>query len=195
MSPYLLPLSQQATAAAIWWRTLEANAVGRSRLRRAHWPLQVLLYPESLTLISKMGWVPTQPDADRRARRIAAIAATLSHVRELSPVRIGEAISEVGGKSRHPISEARFRRLMEVRGTTELMSAMTRLVKSMDGKVNVSDLTVSMLSWSDEVRARWTFDYYGMDPSEASIADLPNFQPKLPDQAGGPSKSGGAGTA
>jgi CRISPR system Cascade subunit CasB len=59
------------------------------------------------------------------------------------------------------LSEGRFRRLLVVRRAEELMDAMTRLVRIVDGRINIADLTNSMLRWTDRTRAEWAYAYYG----------------------------------
>jgi CRISPR system Cascade subunit CasB len=69
------------------------------------------------------------------------------------------------GEDRPRLSEARFRRLLEVGSGEEQVAAFVRLVRLLDGEMNVAVLATDFLDWTDpvrgeRVRSRWAFDYY-----------------------------------
>jgi CRISPR system Cascade subunit CasB len=136
-----------------WWRELLRDNAARARLRRCHRPIEALLEPDTLSLLRRLGW------RGDRGERVAALAVVLAHVRQDRREQFGSPDSL--------LSEARFRRLLIVRRAEELMEAMTRLVRVMDGMVNVADLANSMLWWTDRTRADWAYAYYGASTAMA----------------------------
>ena len=152
-----------------WWRELTSEESGRrgarraalARLRRASTPLEILQEPEALRLIRRLPH--EKPD------RVAILAGILAHVREPDDQRVARAIGRSSLDDDKPalMSEARFRRLLQVPGD-ELLDAMRRLLRLTKGKANVDDLSFAVLRWGDRVKERWIFEYYrvyGSDPS------------------------------
>ncbi|HEV2643567.1 MAG TPA: type I-E CRISPR-associated protein Cse2/CasB, partial [Candidatus Elarobacter sp.] len=63
--------------------------------------------------------------------------------------------------NRPRLSEARFRRLLQVEGREEQVAAFVRLIALTDSTMNVSAIGTDFLRWGDErTRQRWAFDYY-----------------------------------
>ena len=159
--------SKPSSAGAIagdWWRTLNPasgvqtgpHRAALARLRRAQTPLDAIGEAATLRLIQRLPHF--DPD------RVAALAAILAWVREEDDGR--SVASAIGRKSLDDtdalMSEGRFRRLMQVERTgEELMEAMRRLIVLANGKVDVRDLSNSVLYWGDRVKKRWIFGYYG----------------------------------
>jgi CRISPR system Cascade subunit CasB len=141
-----------------WWRETKDDRAATAALRRCHSPLEALLVPATLRLLRRF------PDSDpRRHERLAAIAAVLAHVRDDEPeMRIARAVgrSGISAAESAKLSEGRFRRLMRVETAEELMRELTRLVRFMGGRANVTDLAASILYWGDVTKKRWIFDYY-----------------------------------
>lgn len=153
-----------ASAAFKWWRELNPPDGVRSgrqraalaRLRRAAKPVEIMLEPEALRLIARL---PRDPD---RVDRVAALIGVLAHVRETDQRPVARAVGrDALDDDQSVLSEERFRRLLQAR-PNELMEPMRRLVRLAGGKVNVEDLSRSILYWGDRVRKRWIFDYYGV---------------------------------
>ena len=155
--------------ARAWWLELQQDAAARARLRRCRSPLDTLLVPQTFSLMQRLGW------RGDRGERVAALAAVLAHVREDDGRRIARAMGRATLKDADSavLSEARFRRLMTVRGADELQTAMTRLVARLDGRINVADLAKSILWWTDRTRADSAYGYYAAtdDNSASTEAD------------------------
>ena len=145
-----------------WWRCLNPldgvqtgpNKAALARLRRAATPMEVLLEPEALRLVSRL---PLSP------RKAAVLAGVLAFVRKTDDKSVARAIGRHSlddGQSAM-MSEARFRRLMQSRDE-ELMEAMRRLVRLLKGQANVVNLSNAILYWGEGTRKRWIFDYYGV---------------------------------
>ena len=131
--------------------------------------MEALLVPQTFSLMQRLGW------RGDRGERVAALAAVLAHVREDDARRIARAIGRGTLKDIDSaiLSEGRFRRLMAVRDAAELQTAMTRLVARLGGRVSVTDLSNSMLWWTDRTRADWAYGYYAAkdDNSASNKAD------------------------
>ena len=168
--------SSQRTGGSIayqWWRDLNPREgvpsghqrAALARMRRAATPLDVMQEPEALRLFARL-----RGDPDR----IAVLAGVLACVRDTDERRVARAIGRrsLDDDQKVLLSEGRFRRLLQV-PPHELMEPMRRLVRMTGGKVNVHDLSSSMLSWSDDVKKRWILDYYGVVASIRSEARAP----------------------
>ena len=155
-------VSNAPAVAHEWWRLLtRPDGPGRGQrraalagIRRAATPLEVIQEPEVLRLIGRL---PNNPD------RVATLAGVLAHVRETAQPSVARAIGRRSFDDAHSalVSEGRFRRLLQAEDD-ELMDAMRRLVRMTKGKVNVPDLSASILFWGDRTKKRWIFDYYGV---------------------------------
>ena len=145
-----------------WWRALNPGDVGRSgrqraalaRIRRAASPLDVIQEPEALVLIARLRF---------DVERVAVLAGVLAFVRQTDHRNVARAVGRdtFDDAQSARLSEGRFRRLLQV-PSGELMEPMRRLVRMADGKVNVRDLSSSILYWGDRTKRRWIFDYYGV---------------------------------
>ena len=161
-----------ASAAFRWWRELNPPDGVRSgrqraalaRLRRAAKPVEIMLEPEALKLIARL---PRDRD------RVATLIGVLAHVRETDQRTVARAVGrDALDDDKAVLSEGRFRRLLQAR-QDELLEPMRRLVRLAGGKVNVEDLSGSILYWGDRVRKRWIFDYYGVAENIRSETEAP----------------------
>ena len=144
-----------------WW--VERNSgssrdrAAMARLRRASTVLEVLQVQEALWLVRKM------PNSQLQ-ERATVLAGVLACVREDEPERkIARAIGrETMEDDTARMSESRFRRLLQSddRSFNEFLDAMRRLVQLANGKVNVKDLSRSILYWNDRTKKEWIFEYY-----------------------------------
>jgi len=163
------------SVATSWWQELnppDGLRTGNERaalahLRRAGTPLEAVRETATLSLIQRL---PHYRNKDR----IAALAGVLAWVRENDDRPVARVIGRGSlDNSDAVMSEVRFRRLLHAADDGELMDAMRRLVRLADRKVNVRDLSNSVLYWGDGVRKRWIFDYYGVGiatPTASSTA-------------------------
>ena len=151
-----------ASIAYEWWRSMNPEETTQAgphraalaRMRRAATPVEVMLVPQALRLVSRL---PRDPD------RVAALAGILAHVRASDQQRVARAVGRTALDDDQSalLSEGRFRRLLQTPGN-ELMEPMRRLVRMMKGTANVLDLASAVLYWGDDVRKRWIFDYYAV---------------------------------
>ena len=147
-----------------WWRNCiwdnPADRAGRSRrraararLRRAKTPLDVIQEPEALRLVARF--------PPRRRDRAAVLAGILAFVEEDDNRPVARVIGResFGSDEPPPMSEARFRRLLQTEAN-ELLDPMRRLLLLADGKANVGDLSEAVLYWNDKTRKRWIYLYH-----------------------------------
>lgn len=173
-------LSKSAAIAEEWWRTLTVEPGPRgprraalARLRRATTPLAVLQEPEAMRLIQRLHG--ENPD------RVAVLAGVLALVRATDTRPVARAIGrkELDDETSAPMSEMRFRRLLQA-DDDELMESMRRLVRLAGREVNVHGLSVAILGWGDAVKKKWIFEYYNVSEAGDPRGDRTGAAPSSP---------------
>ncbi|WP_071676022.1 type I-E CRISPR-associated protein Cse2/CasB [Nioella nitratireducens] len=102
----------------------------------------------------------------RDGARIARLARVLAHVRDHGPRSLPRRL----GTGDPPImSQLRFERLVRSEGE-ELEAALRRALEMAGHAANVAHLGESVLLWSDAIRTRWCFDYYGAEPPKTALS-------------------------
>ena len=168
-----------ASIAYEWWRRLNPtkrvqagpHRAALARMRRAATPIEVMQEPEALRLIARLS---------RNPDRVATLAGVLAHVRESEDRPVARAIGRAALDDEYPpalLSEGRFRRLLQT-NDDELLEPMRRLVRMSKWRLNVFDLSSSILCWGDDVKRRWMFDYYKVFDSAPSARDEPKTTAK-----------------
>lgn len=64
------------------------------------------------------------------------------------------------------VSGLRFRRLLAVSDRNELYPLLLRVVRLLDGHVNLVSLANAAFWWNERTRQEWAYDYYATAPSE-----------------------------
>jgi CRISPR system Cascade subunit CasB len=159
-----------------WWRTqcrpgpdTSAARATRAKLRRAGDWQAAMLIPAGILLVKQLGLAEAKQQG--RIETTLSLAHVLSHVEEDSRVPLMRAVGfkttpRPGAKETEPprLSRQRFERLLKS-SDDELPKALVRLVRLMDGKANVAELTSVMMGWftqsrKDRICRDWAFDYY-----------------------------------
>ena len=167
-----------------WWSELTSSRSRRgprrasiARLRRAKNSLEAIQERETLRLIQQL--------PDENPDRVAVLAGILAFVTESDTRKVARAIGRlsIDNAESAQMSEARFRRLLQLRGE-ELLDAMRRVVRLTKGRANVYDLSYAVLRWGESVRKRWIFDYYNVfeedSPKQnAQTTPSPSIEPNL----------------
>jgi CRISPR system Cascade subunit CasB len=139
-----------------WWKSLESNKKGRAELRRAKNLEHVFYLPEFYALykkLSHLGW--------RSEKNIALVVSALSHVRfNVQSQTVSSQMAKPVGKSRAVFSDLRFRRLLQRDSADEMLIPIIRVIRMLDGKVNISDLAESLYWWNIHTKRKWALDYY-----------------------------------
>lgn len=137
-----------------WWKRLNDEPGARAGLRRCRRP-QEAAYQASYHDLRE-GLSPHGLGGP--ALEIVSIAA--AHVRK--PHEQETIASALAGQvnGRPILTDLRFRRLMRIEDPQVLAQAAVRLIKRLDGKVNLADLAESLYWWNDQTKKRWAFAYY-----------------------------------
>lgn len=154
--------SPETQAIMSWWQGLDDNRGDRAELRRCSTLAEVALtsaYHRLRLALAKCGPV----NADSLAL-VAGLAARVKSNLPGNTLAEQMATGKADGSAR--VSGLRFRRLLKVKDTGELLTAMTRIVALLGGAVNLPSLAGSVYYWNDRTRKQWAFEYYSQSPSE-----------------------------
>lgn len=157
--------------AARWWRELQpkdeqgkrrsGDRGALARLRRCATVMLAASEPVTLALCRTL-----QAD-EANLDRVALLAAVLAQVQE---ERFDLTVARQIGVQQDgtaPMSDLRFRRLLQADTPDEKLIGFRRLVALAGRKLNVADLAAGLWRWSDEKeRRRWIYAYH----------DAPNLQ-------------------
>lgn len=138
-----------------WWQDLEKDRGSRAELRRAKLPDDIVFCPAYHRLYAQINW----PNNDRR--KLAAIAGLLAHVKENdSSKKLPEqmAVSKNGNHSL--ISDLRFRRLLSIDNLDELYISLMRVIRMLNGKVNLIDMAKAVYWWNSKTKKSWAYRYF-----------------------------------
>ena len=192
------PRSIADSPALAWFNSLQSGNPGaRARLRRCRSSVDALLEPAAIRLAQRIGVLSEKSrHDDARLHAALDLARVLAHVKTHDGnQRVmrsagwrsfpGDRKESDAGEDRPILSQVRFRRLISTERGEPLIAAFVRLVRQLDGAVNVTELAKDFLDWSHperalQVRRKWAFDYYGagvatppaIDSSTESEADL-----------------------
>ena len=149
-----------------WWKELDESRGDRAALRRCHNPTEVAFNPAFHRLRMKFkqfGYVDQES--------LALIAGILSHVRSNNErVHIAaQMATPKSGSTTACVSGLRFRRVLKLKDNTDLFEPLIRIVRMLDGIVNIPVLANSIYWWSvnDFTRKEWAFKYYDKAPTES----------------------------
>ena len=146
-----------------WWRGLADDTGGRAALRRAPDITAVVLQPAFQRLHRRLlaaGW----PGQRWQDDRLAAAAGLLAHVREQTALNLPQAMSE-GDKP--PLSELRFRRLLEAPDVDTLFTGLRRALPLLQDRADVCALATDVVNWGDGVKKCWAYAYDWPDKARA----------------------------
>lgn len=150
-----------------WWHAMTGeNASGTARadraiLRRAADLDAVILSPAYQRVYAELVAVHDgQPWTEQAKDRIAAIVGLAAHVKESTDQSLPEAMSRKSApEDRNPVTELRFRRLLESPDVDALFIGLRRVLPLFKHKVNLQSLANDVFGWGDRVRKRWAYDY------------------------------------
>lgn len=154
--------SPEMQAITAWWQDLDKKRGDRAELRRCSTLAEVAFTPAYHRLrraVAKFG--PVNADA---LALVAGLAARVKNNLPGNTLAEQMATGKADGSAR--VSGLRFRRLLKVKESEELFTAMTRVVALLGGTVNLQSLAGSTYYWNDRTRKQWAFEYYSQSPSE-----------------------------
>ena len=149
-----------------WWRTISSeHAYGMARaeramLKRAGSLTAVACMPAYQRLYRDMAGAIEGPWRPFQQERVSALVALAAHVKDSSPMSLPQAMSfRPEGSDRNPVSELRFRRLLESPDMESLFSGLRRTMPLIEYKVSPVKLADDIFSWGDGVKKRWAYAY------------------------------------
>lgn len=150
-----------------WWKTLVIeNPTGPARadravLRRAHDLTAVACLPAYQRVYRAMAGAEGAGDwSTYQQERIAAIVALLAHVKADNGLSLPKAMSlHAEGSDRNPVSELRFRRLLDAGDAETLFVGLRRALSLIEYRVDPESLANDVFFWGDSIKKRWAYDY------------------------------------
>jgi len=144
-----------------WWQGLDNHRGSRAELRRAHDLTAIALtgaYQHLYRTLLAAGWPEdSKPETSGRNERLAAIAGLLAQVKR-SDDRSLPVVMSMG--ERPPLSELRFRRLLDSPSIKEVFTGLRRALPLVESQANVLELANDLLFWGDSVKKRWAYSYH-----------------------------------
>ncbi len=140
------------------WLVSEAHRRERAELRRLSEPLDACYCEGYHALVAR---VEAETSVDHNTRiKLCYLAALLAHVeRHDSERTVSQAMA--ASKSGSPrVSRLRFRRILDRTELADLYPTLQRMLKLLEKKADLQDLTHSILNWNGNTRRSWAFRYY-----------------------------------
>ena len=165
-SPQGLPAAS-VNALLRWWKTLVienpsgAARADRAVLRRANDLTAVACLPAYQRVYRAMAGAEGASDwQDYQKERIAAAVALLAHVKADSGLSVPKAMSQrAEGSDRNPVSELRFRRLLDASDVETLFAGLRRALPLIEHRISPESLVRDVFFWGDDAKKRWAYDY------------------------------------
>ncbi|WP_340110332.1 type I-E CRISPR-associated protein Cse2/CasB [Pikeienuella sp. HZG-20] len=141
----------------------------RAALRRVATPVEVVAVEAVHDLNARLA--ETGHDLRPRADRLMLIAVALAQLRNHQPGRRAALVFGEQVNDRRRLGAIRFEALIRQTEPLQLTRPLVRALGIIDGRADVASLADDLFYWSDPVRTRWCFDYYGA-PSAAPDQSL-----------------------
>lgn len=157
----LTPSSAEGQAIQRWLSYLdEHDKGGRAELRRASSVLSAAMCQATHRLHRQMDTICQGDMSETQRDRLAMACALMAHIKKPGPLPLPQAMSErKQGSDRIPVSELRFRRLLDAHDDEALFSGLRRVLPLIDGLVCPVQLTRDVVFWGDRVKRTWAYDY------------------------------------
>ena len=150
-----------------WWEALDQDRGERANLRRASGPSEVAFGSSFHKLLGRLRAEGYSLGRDR-TEALAAVAGLAAHVKShTSGASVAQQIAtpkSAGTSAR--VSGLRFRRVLAVSDRDELYPLLLRVVRLLDGRVNLISLANATFWWNDRTKREWAYGYYATAPSE-----------------------------
>ncbi len=155
----------------VWRKSLEEDRAGRAMLRRADSILSITLCPAYRRLYRGLCEIfPASEIAKPWIQdRLALIAATLSHVKEIEgKAKIAEAMS-FSMHDKPAVSELRFKRLLESPDMAALFLGLRRVLPLLPSECapDIVSLGNDILHWGESVKKKWSYAYAWTEKTKA----------------------------
>lgn len=144
-----------------WWHKLENDRGSRAELRRAKLPDEIVFCPAYHRLYAELKW----PEKDRK--KLTAIAGLAAHVKENdSAQKLAQQMAAQKNGNNPLVSSLRFRRILAIDNLDELYVSMIRVIRMLNGRVNLLDMAVSVYWWNNKTKKEWAYSYFEIAKNE-----------------------------
>ncbi|NOY63566.1 MAG: type I-E CRISPR-associated protein Cse2/CasB [Gammaproteobacteria bacterium] len=176
MSIKIDPDSGVGKLLAEFWQQLQKNPGTRAELRRCKDISEVMMTPAYHHFCQRIK--PLMAEAHDWQSSFAALIGLLSHLKSEKVLEKSKgskssyaalcalAMAKPQGE-RPQVSELRFRRLLQ-RDRSDLYPAMIRVIRMLDGNVNLYGLAESVYYWGDRIKKEWAFAYFPRVPQKSA---------------------------
>ncbi len=159
-----------------FWLQLQTTPGTRAELKRCKDISEVMMTPAYHHFCQRIK--PLMVNEREWQSSFAAVIGLISHLKSekvLAQNRGSEssyaalcalAMAKPQGE-RPQVSELRFRRLLQ-RDRRDLYPAMIRIIRMLDGNVNLYGLAESVYYWGDRIKKEWAFAYFPRVPEKKS---------------------------
>lgn len=157
--------SRDWTPLLVWWDQLKEHEKGeRAFLRRCSSADEAVYSPAYHRLRAALSSTWDDPPWHEQLEPIAALAA---HVKEhAGDKNIAAQMATSSGAGEKPaVSGLRFRRLLSTDERSDLFRSLVRVIRLLNGRVNLLSLADSVYWWNERTRRRWAHDYYNTAPN------------------------------
>ena len=149
-----------------WWENLESNKADRARLKRCKTLLDVELnsafqyaYWELIKLFDK------PPNKEQCVIIIALAAWVKENIFDPPGTKKDDQAQCFGyqiaqGSDGPKLHELRFRRLLRVEDRNRLFQVLVKIIRHLEGRVNLLDVLAIAFYWGDSTRKRLAYQYY-----------------------------------
>ncbi|MDX8551210.1 type I-E CRISPR-associated protein Cse2/CasB [Methanospirillum sp. J.3.6.1-F.2.7.3] len=139
-----------------WWRGLSENRGDSAELQRCH-DLTEVFFCQAFHRL----YMSLLSEGTVRREALALIAVSLAHVKEdISGVTFAQQMGESKSVQTPQISQMRFRKLIRCESYSELFLPVTRIIKMLNGAVNIDDVVKKLYFWNEKSRKDMTFEYF-----------------------------------
>ncbi len=139
-----------------WRRGLREHKGERAAFCRAKGVSEIILLPEFHYALQRFKRFFS---AERHWEgRLAAVLGLASHVRETADVGLAEQMA--GDGESPPVSELRFRRLIQKDQRDDLYAPLIRVLRMLGKRANPHDLARSVYYWGPKVKKDWACGYF-----------------------------------
>jgi CRISPR system Cascade subunit CasB len=148
-----------------WWKGLESDRGERAFLRRASNIMEVAFSPAYHRLLGRL----QEQSGTVNREALAALAGLATHVKthtDSGGSLAKQMATPKAGGSGARVSGLRFRRLLAVAEREELYPLFIRVIRLLDGNVNLLSLANAVYWWNEKTRKQWAYDYYSTAPAE-----------------------------
>lgn len=140
-----------------WYNALEYDKGARAELRRAHNATEVVFLP----VYHRLYAILEALNPDKEA--LACVAGLCAHVKENLQMGLAEQMAKCKAGSENPkVSSLRFRKLLAVKDKEDLYHTMIRVIRQLDGAVNVVDLAKTVYWWNEKTKKELAYAYYAV---------------------------------